>query len=256
MSVHGSATDPHSLFVSDLHLWPSRPAITALFIDFLAQRACRAEALYILGDLFEYWAGDDDLDEAHHRSVIDALAACAASGTRIYFMHGNRDFLIARRFAEAAQATLLSDPTLLVLYGQRTLLSHGDAYCTDDTAYQDFRRQVREPSWQAQFLSQPLAARKAQIEAIRQRSEQEKSQKAEDIMDVNPAAITQLLREHHYPPLFIHGHTHRPAMHRHMVDGHLCQRWVLGDWYDQGSCLRVDASGCRNIALSPMPPAP
>lgn len=251
MRTDGNATAAHSLFVSDLHLWPTRPAISTLFIDFLARRAREAEALYILGDLFEYWAGDDDGGDAHHRSVIDALAGCASAGTRLYFMHGNRDFLISDRFAEAAQMTVLADPTLLDLYGKPALLSHGDAYCTDDTAYQAFRRQVRDPAWQAQFLSQPLAARKTQIEAIRMRSEQEKAQKAEDIMDVNPAAITQLLREYGYPPLFIHGHTHRPALHRHEIDGHVCERWVLGDWYTQGSCLRVDASGCNAIALQP-----
>lgn len=249
MPATGDAADAHSLFVSDLHLWHTRPAITAVFIEFLQNTASKAEALYILGDLFEYWAGDDDRKDSHLQTVIAALAACAAAGTRLYFMHGNRDFLIAEGFAEAAGLTLLPDPTLLELYGRRTLLSHGDALCTDDTAYQAFRRQVREAAWQQQFLAQPLAARRAQIEAIRMRSEQEKSQKAESIMDVNDQAVAQLLREFDYPPLLIHGHTHRPATHRHAVDGHACVRWVLGDWYDQGSCLRVDATGCTNIPL-------
>ena len=245
----GNVTAPHSLFVSDLHLWHTRPAVTALFIDFIKNSACKAEALYILGDLFEYWAGDDDKEDAHHRSIIDALSACATSGTHIYFMHGNRDFLISTDFAEAANLTLLDDPTLVDLYGRRTLLSHGDELCTDDTEYQAFRLQVRDPAWQARFLAQPLAARKAQIEAIRMRSEQEKSQKSESIMDVNAIAVEQLLRNFDYPPLLIHGHTHRPAVHEHHVDGHISQRWVLGDWYDQGSCLRVDAAGCTNIPL-------
>jgi UDP-2,3-diacylglucosamine hydrolase len=246
----GNATAPHSLFVSDLHLWPTRPAITNLFIEFLDTTARQADALYILGDLFEYWAGDDDLHDPHHQSVITALSACAATGTRLYFMHGNRDFLIADTFASAADITLLDDPTLLELHGQRTLLSHGDAYCTDDAAYQAFRRQVRETEWQAAFLRQPLASRKAQIEAIRMRSEQEKAQKSESIMDVNASAIEQVLRDYDYPPRFIHGHTHRPDMHTHLVDGHLCTRWVLGDWYEQGSCLRVDANGCTSIPLA------
>lgn len=249
MSSIGNATDPHSLFVSDLHLWATRPDITRLFIDFLDSTARKAEALYILGDLFEYWAGDDDQHDPHHRAVITALSACATSGTKLYFMHGNRDFLISSTFASAADVTLLDDPTLLELHGQRTLVSHGDAYCTDDEAYQVFRQQVRQPAWQAQFLTQPLATRKAQIEAIRMRSEQEKSQKSERIMDVNTTAIEQLLRDYDYPPRLIHGHTHRPAMHTHLVDGHTCIRWVLGDWYEQGSCLRVDASGCTNIPL-------
>ena len=249
MPATGDAADAHSLFVSDLHLWHTRPAITAVFIEFLQNTASKAEALYILGDLFEYWAGDDDRGDNHLQAVITALAACAAGGTRLYFMHGNRDFLIAEGFAEVAGLTLLPDPTLLELYGRCTLLSHGDALCTDDTAYQAFRRQVREPAWQQQFLAQPLAARRAQIEAIRMRSEQEKSQKAESIMDVNEQAVARLLREFDYPPLLIHGHTHRPATHQHEVDGHSCVRCVLGDWYDQGSCLRVDATGCTNIPL-------
>lgn len=249
MSYSGNVTDPHSLFVSDLHLWSTRPAVTDLFIDFLSCSARKAEALYILGDLFEYWAGDDDREDAHHRSVIDALSACAASGTRLYFMHGNRDLLISEAFAKAANLTLLEDPILFDLYGRKTLLSHGDALCTDDLEYQMFRAQVRQPAWQAEFLSQPLAARKAQIEAIRMRSEREKSQKSESIMDVNATAVEQLLRDFDYPPLFIHGHTHRPAVHEHHVDGHTIRRWVLGDWYDQGSCLRVDATGCTNIPL-------
>jgi UDP-2,3-diacylglucosamine hydrolase len=239
----------HSLFISDLHLCRSRPVITEQFIDFLQATATKAEALYILGDLFEYWAGDDDLHDEHHQDVIAALNKLAATGTKIFFIHGNRDFLLAQGFAQAAGITLLIDPTLLTLYGRHVLLSHGDTLCTDDVAYQAFRRQVREPVWQKSFLEQPLAARKAQIEALRLRSEQEKSHKSESIMDVNAEAVYAMLRNYDYPEILIHGHTHRPAKHMLEVDGHHCERWVLGDWYEQGSCLRCDASGCSNQSL-------
>ena len=191
MAQHGEAGARHSLFISDLHLCSTRPAITRQFVDFLQTTAAGAEALYILGDLFEYWAGDDDLTDARHQEIVSALNQLATSGTRLFFMHGNRDFLLAEDFARATNATLLSDPTLLTLYGKRVLLSHGDMLCTDDTEYQAFRQQVREPAWQRQFLSQPLADRKAQIEMLRQRSEQEKSRKAESIMDVNQEPCTR-----------------------------------------------------------------
>lgn len=240
----------HSLFISDLHLCHTRPLITRQFVAFLQTTAAQADALYILGDLFEYWAGDDDLADAHHQLVITALNALVASGTQVFFMHGNRDFLLSDGFAKAAGIQLLADPTRLSLYGKSVLLSHGDSLCTDDASYQVFRQQVRNSAWQAAFLSQPLSTRKQQIEALRQRSEQEKSGKAETIMDVNAAAVEALLRTHHYPELFIHGHTHRPALHSLALDGHICQRWVLADWYAQGSCLRLDAAGCCAIQLA------
>lgn len=239
----------HSLFISDLHLCSSRPGITRQFVDFLHTTASRAEALYILGDLFEYWAGDDDVGDPRHQDIIAALSELSQNGTPVYFMHGNRDFLLGNAFAQATGVTLLQDPSVLTLYGKRVLLSHGDLLCTDDIEYQAFRRQVREPAWQQQFLSQPLVGRKAQIEALRQRSEQEKSHKAESIMDVNAEAVKAWLRQYDYPELLIHGHTHRPARHDIDVDGHHCQRWVLGDWYEQGSCLRCDESGCSNQPL-------
>jgi UDP-2,3-diacylglucosamine hydrolase len=248
-SPAGSAAVCHSLFISDLHLCRSRPAITRQFEGFLRRAAVQAEALYILGDLFEYWAGDDDLHDVHHQDVIAALHDLSRTGTRVFFMHGNRDFLLGEDFAQAAGITMLADPTLITLYGRRVLLSHGDELCTDDVAYQAFRRQVRKPAWQQQFLEQPLAARKAQIEALRQRSEQEKSHKAESIMDVNADAVKALLREYDYPELLIHGHTHRPTCHEIEVDGHRCERWVLGDWYEQGSCLRCDDHGCSSHPL-------
>ena len=249
MLTHVGTDVEHSLFISDLHLCSSRPAITQQFVDFLSTIAGKTEALYILGDLFEYWAGDDDINDPRHRGIIAALSALKPAGTQVFFMHGNRDFLLGEDFAQETGITLLPDPTLLTLYGKRVLLTHGDMLCTDDVAYQAFRQQVREPAWQGDFLSQPLATRKAQIEALRQRSEQEKSQKAESIMDVNAEAVNALLRQYDYPELLIHGHTHRPAHHLIQVDGHRCERWVLGDWYEQGSCLRCDVQGCSNQPL-------
>ena len=247
MASTGRKQKAFSLFISDLHLCDSRPAITNQFLRFLQQQATQAEALYILGDFFEYWAGDDDL--LHHQPVIQALCVLSDQGTRVYFMHGNRDFLTGEAFAAASGLSILPDPSQLTLYGRHVLLSHGDALCTDDIAYQAFRQQVRTPAWQQAFLQQPLSARKAQIEALRQRSEQEKSGKQESIMDVNAEAVANLLRQYDYPELLIHGHTHRPAVHHLEIDGHKTDRWVLGDWYEQGSCLIVDQDGVRNQPL-------
>lgn len=237
-----------SLFISDLHLCASRPYITAAFIEFLQNTASKAKALYILGDLFEYWAGDDDMSDEFNLQIINAFKALATSGNKIFFMHGNRDFLIADDFCRAAGITLLADPSIIDLHGQKVLLSHGDDLCTDDFAYQQFRAQVRDKQWQMDFLSQPLQIRKKQIESIRIRSEQEKSQKSLAIMDVNSDAVNALLRKYH-PDLLIHGHTHRPNRHSINLDGKLITRWVLGDWYEQGSYLVCDESGCRNVNL-------
>ncbi|HEY6094187.1 MAG TPA: UDP-2,3-diacylglucosamine diphosphatase [Gallionellaceae bacterium] len=239
----------HTLFISDLHLCEEQAHTAQLFLNFLRDTAPQAEALYILGDLFEYWAGDDDLDTPFHCSITDALHALGRQGTRIYLMHGNRDLLMGDALAQACHATLLPDPTLIDLYGTSTLLSHGDILCTDDLKYQAFRRQVRDPQWRAAFLAQPLAKRKAQIEEIRTISKSEKSIKSMDIMDVNGDAVADLLRAHRYPRL-IHGHTHRRALHQHAVDGHLCERWVLGDWHQTGNALLCEAHGCRSIDLA------
>jgi UDP-2,3-diacylglucosamine hydrolase len=239
-----------TIFISDLHLCASRPQITEAFLTFLNTQAKSAQALYILGDLFEYWAGDDDIDDAFNKQIIQAFKTLSASGVFIYLMHGNRDFLITDDFCKAAQIHLISDPTLIDLYGSSALLSHGDELCSDDVAYQQFRLQVRNKQWQSEFLSQPLQVRKNQIEAIRLRSEQAKSSKSAEIMDVNQDAVTSLLKEHRYPDLLIHGHTHRPNQHQVSVDGKFITRWVLGDWYEQGSYLICDASGCRSVNLS------
>ena len=233
----------HTLFISDLHLCESQPRTTRLFLDFARNTAPQADALYILGDLFEYWAGDDDLNTPFHQQIIAAICELSKKGTPVFIMHGNRDFLMDEQLAHACRATLLTDPTLLDLYGTATLLTHGDALCTDDTEYQAFRQQVRQPAWRNGFLAQPLAQRKAQIEQLRKMSEEQKQTKAMEIMDVSPAAVAELFRAYHYPRL-IHGHTHRQKHHLHEVDGRTCDRWVLGDWHDTGNALRCDAAGC------------
>ncbi|WP_079433654.1 UDP-2,3-diacylglucosamine diphosphatase [Zoogloea sp. LCSB751] len=216
-------------FISDLHLSADRPSLTALFERYLAGPAREAGSVYILGDLFEYWAGDDDLDDPLNRGVAETLARFAADGGKVYFMAGNRDFLLGKEFATRAHLQILQEPTLIRLSEQRTLLCHGDGLCTDDLAYQAFRKQVRDPAWQAQFLAQPLAIRKQIIAGVRMKSETAKSEKDAAIMDVNEDAVASLLREHGYP-LLIHGHTHRPAVHTLDMEGHGCQRWVLADW--------------------------
>ena len=231
------------LFISDLHLCRSRPEINRIFFDFLAGRARGAKALYILGDLFDYWAGDDDLADPFNAAVAGALAQCAVS-TPVYFMRGNRDFLIGERFAAAAGTSLLEDPTLIEADGVPTLLAHGDALCTDDSAYQRFREEVRSRAWIESFLATPLAERKREIEALREQSEREKRHKPAAIMDVNAEAAASLLREHNYPRL-IHGHTHRPAQHLHTLDGRRCERWVLAAWHERGSVLVCERGSCR-----------
>ncbi|MEN3354007.1 MAG: UDP-2,3-diacylglucosamine hydrolase [Betaproteobacteria bacterium] len=241
---------PHSLFISDLHLASDRPRIIEQFFAFLSGPARGADALYVLGDLFEYWVGDDDLDDPLNRSVAAAFAALAAEGTGVNFMHGNRDLLVGREFAARSHARLLDDPVGLDLHGTPTLLMHGDTLCTDDVEYQKFRAYAHNPQNQTRFLSQSITARHAEMEALRVRSENAKQGKTAEIMDVNTGAVERALRDAGYPRL-IHGHTHRPARHLHTVDGHTCERWVLGDWYKNGSYLRCDVSGCQAIALQP-----
>lgn len=240
----------HTLFISDLHLSSGHPDSMAAFRRFVASSAPQAEALYILGDLFDYWAGDDDLADDFHRQVIALLRGLADNGTKVFLMPGNRDLLMGERLAAACGAELLAEPSLVELYGAPTLLCHGDALCTDDLEYQRFRAQVRHPDFQTQFLARPLSERKAYIEQLRAQSEQQKRVKASAIMDVNPAAVATLLREHRYPRL-IHGHTHRPHRHEHRVDGQLCERWVLSDWDAAPSALRCDPGGIRWQAIPP-----
>lgn len=237
-----------TLFISDLHLAPERPDQLAQFVDFAARTARGSDALYVLGDLFDYWLGDDELDTPFHLAVADALRGIADSGTALYFMRGNRDVLAGERFAQRCAAHIVDDPTLVELYGTRTLLMHGDTLCTDDLEYQKFRAYAHDPKNQALFLAQPLAARREQMLGWRRDSETGKQGKAAEIMDVSPAAVEAVLRGHGYPRL-IHGHTHRPGRHVHRVDGHDCERWVLNDWYARGGYLRCDASGCALVTL-------
>lgn len=240
--------------ISDLHLCAQRPAVTQAFLHWLRTEVTTAEALYILGDFVEVWVGDDILDDPQHGvefvPIVQALRALSAQGVRLYFMHGNRDFLIGEGFAQACGLQLLPDPTLLELGGQRVLLSHGDALCTDDVAYQQFRAQVRSPQWQQAFLSQPLAARLAFAAQARSTSAQNKAVQTMDIMDVNAEAVVALLRAYDYPDVLLHGHTHRPGRHPFVVDGHQCERMVLGDWHDQAVCARWDTQGLQLQTLS------
>lgn len=238
----------YSLFISDLHLAVERPHIVDAFFRFISGPAKGGQSLYVLGDLFEYWVGDDDLDDPLSRSVAQGFARLAAQGAAVYFMHGNRDFLVGGEFAKRSHARLLDDPTLTDLHGTPTLLMHGDTLCTDDVEYQKFRAYARDQENQARFLAQPVAARHAEMEALRLRSESAKQDKTAAIMDVNERAVEAALRAAGYPRL-IHGHTHRPARHVHRIDGRECERWVLGDWYSRGSYLRCDETGCRSVTL-------
>ena len=216
------------VFISDLHLNSAQPATRAAFDRFIAGTAPRFAELVILGDLFEYWAGDDDPDPLGAQ-VAAQLKSLADRGLRVYLMHGNRDLLLGRAFCEAAGATLLADPTVATIHGERVLLSHGDAWCTRDLPYMQFRAQARSPAFQQQFLAQPLAARKAFIGQARAASEAGKAVKQMDIMDVTPDEVERALRTAGVTRL-IHGHTHRPATHRFALDGREAERWVLPDW--------------------------
>ncbi|WP_405234244.1 UDP-2,3-diacylglucosamine diphosphatase [Lentisalinibacter salinarum] len=229
------------LFISDLHLQAARPDITERFFRFLQTEAAEAEALYILGDLFEAWIGDDDPDE-HNREVQAAMRRLTDAGVAGYFMRGNRDFLIGDAFAERTGFTLLDDPVVRDFYGTPVLLSHGDAYCTDDVEYQAFRRQSRDPAWQQQVLSMSVEQRRALAGQAREESRAAMVDKAEDIMDVNADAVAAALREAGVTTL-VHGHTHRPAVHELDLDGTPATRIVLGDWYEQGTVLHWTPEG-------------
>lgn len=239
----------HTLLISDLHLATERPHINEQFFTFVRDIAPAAQALYVLGDLFEYWIGDDDHDDPLNDAVAHALATLAARGTRIHFMQGNRDVLISADFVARCGAALIADPAVTDLHGKRTLLMHGDTLCTDDLEYQKFRVYAHDAENQRKFLAQPLQVRREQMLGMRAQSEQVKKVKSVEIMDVSPAAVEAALRSHGYPRL-IHGHTHRPARHTHSVDGCACERWVLADWYARGSYLRCDAGGCAVVQLA------
>jgi len=225
------------LLVADLHLEPARPGLNRAFAGFLEREARSAAALYILGDFFNAWIGDDD-DTPLYADIAAALQRLAGSGTAVFLMHGNRDFLLGQRFAAACNATLLTEPHLLSHCGHDYLLLHGDVLCTRDTAYQDFRRQVRDPAWQAAFLARPLPDRRAFAAEARRQSKAMGSNRAEDIMDVSPEAVSAVLEQWNVDTL-IHGHTHRPALHEFDHGGRRCRRLVLGDWGPTGWFARL-----------------
>ena len=242
-----------TLFISDLHLCGARPAVTGLFLDFLHRRARAPDALYILGDLFEYWIGDEAVEQEEFRPIVLGLRELTTGGTPVFVMHGNRDLLMAHDFERAAGVRLLKDPTRLDLHGTPTLLMHGDSLCTDDTEYMTFRAQVRDPAWQKEFLDKSVVERERIIRGYREISKSSTAAKKPEIMDVNQKAVESIMREHGVQRL-IHGHTHRPKEHLFTLDGRPARRMVLGDWYEQGSVLRVDAQGWQLESL-PLAPA-
>jgi UDP-2,3-diacylglucosamine hydrolase len=236
-----------TLFISDLHLDASRPDITAQFLQFLSTEARAADALYILGDLFESWVGDDAADAAQS-AAIAGLHLLTSHGVPSFVMHGNRDFLLARQFCHMSGAELLPDPLIVTLYGEPVLVMHGDALCTDDRAYQRLRATVRDGDWQRQFLALSIAARRALAGAARVGSQAHTAAMEYAITDVNADSVAMALRSAGTATL-LHGHTHRPAIHALQVDGRPCTRIVLGDWYDQGSLLRWDRGGPELLSL-------
>ena len=232
-----------ALFISDLHLQESHPRTAEAFFRFLEEQAADADQLYLLGDIFEYWAGDDDLDAPFHARVIDALHAVSNAGVKIFWMAGNRDFLVGAGFAQAAGLSLLAEPHVTTIGGQRIALVHGDAECTLDTGYMEFRRMVRDTAWQNQFLAMPLSRRKAIIAGLREGSREAHSGKSYEIMDVTPDAIDAVF-EVTGADVLIHGHTHRPALHLHGDK----RRYVLPDWEpdaqpQRGGWIAVDERG-------------
>ena len=236
------------LFISDLHIDESRPAITEQFLGFLSAEARDAEALYILGDLFESWVGDDAADAAQS-AAITGLHSLTSQGVPCFVMHGNRDFLLATQFCRMSGAELLPDPLIVTLYGEPVLVTHGDALCTDDRAYQRLRATVRDADWQRQFLALSIASRRALAGAARVGSQAHTAAVEYAITDVNADSVAMALRGARTATL-LHGHTHRPAIHPLQVDGRPCTRVVLGDWYDQGSLLRWDRNGPELVSLS------
>ena len=232
-----------TLFISDLHLDAAAPAAGTQFFQFLQQRARGAEALYILGDLFESWVGDDD-DEPYRDQVCQALAHLTALGVPCYVMCGNRDFLLGRGFEARSGTRVIDDPVITELYGEPVLLTHGDALCTADRSYQRLRSVVRAPRWQQRFMGLPLAARRTLAEQARAGSRRHTSAAGELIMDADPAAVDAAMRACGVRTL-VHGHTHRPAVHELQLDGSPARRIVLGAWHEHGSCLAWDAAGFR-----------
>jgi UDP-2,3-diacylglucosamine hydrolase len=228
-------------FIADLHLAENRPDITACFLSFLTNEAPKAETLYILGDLFEYWIGDDD-KSPFILSIADALKALSQTSTKIYYIHGNRDFLLGKRYAKMSGMTLLPEEQLIDLYGQPVVIMHGDTLCTRDVAYQAFRKKSRSWWWQATIKSLPLFVRRKIAENYRNRSAAATAMKSQDIMDVTESEVIKSLEKNN-SQLLIHGHTHRPFIHDINANGQAAQRMVLGDWYEQGAWLKASKEG-------------
>jgi len=237
-----------TLFIADLHLDGARPHIIERFAEFLRADAGDADALYILGDLYEYWLGDD-APTAELQPTIAALAKLRARGVPVYFIHGNRDFLIGREFAKQSGCALLPEASLIDLYGEPTLIMHGDTLCTDDKSYQSFRRKIRHPLTRKLLLSLSVNIRRKIAGGLRGQSRQAVGEKRPRIMDVNAQAVEDVMRQHGVHRL-IHGHTHRPAVHALNIGGRSATRYVLGDWYEQGSVLRCTPWGCELTSLS------
>lgn len=229
------------LFISDLHLEAARPEIAKQFLDFMETEAISAEALYILGDLFESWIGDDD-PNSHYVEIKNALRVLVEHKVPVYFMHGNRDFMIGEGFLGETGANLLPDPYILEIHGTRVLLCHGDAMCTDDLEYQAMRKMTRDPRWQAEMLRRPLAERQAIAAQARAASLAHNRAIDDTITDVNAAAVVACFRSNGVKTM-LHGHTHRPAVHKLTIDGESATRIVLGDWYTHASIVRWDKNG-------------
>lgn len=238
----------NTLFISDLHLSGERENITDLFIHFLDQRASTADALYILGDLFEVWPGDDMIQPDYEKS-ISKMKQLADNGLPIFVMQGNRDFLMAEKFTEVSGAKLIEDPTVINLYNTPTLLMHGDTLCTDDVDYQKFRKMVRDPLWKKDFFAKPNEERLAMTSKYRKISKTETARKTMDIMDVNQLTVETVMHDNNISRL-IHGHTHRPAIHDFILNNNKMKRIVLGDWFTKGSVLVCNESGCKLESFS------
>jgi UDP-2,3-diacylglucosamine hydrolase len=238
-----------TLFLSDLHLSPDRPAAVAAFHAFAAGPARDAAAVYILGDLFDWWVGDDQLRDPFIAPVAKSLRAIPGAGVPLFVAHGNRDFMLGKDFERATGATLLPEQLLLDLHGVPTLISHGDELCTDDAKYQAYRARVRAPDAKRRLLRLPYAVRRMMAAWLRRKSSSDKALKPEYIMDVNGGAVARAFAAHRAQRM-IHGHTHRPARHEHVVDGTLRERWVMADWHDRGHYLAVDESGVHERAIA------
>ena len=227
-----------SLFLSDLHLGETRPEANERFFAFIEDTASKAGAVYVLGDLFEYWIGDDDLDEPFHALIAGFLRNLSRAGIPLFVMQGNRDFLMGQRFCAATGARMLADPTLIDLGGSATLLMHGDTLCTDDRDYQEWRAIAHSDAWQREFLAQPLPQRREAMATLREKSKKALETKPAEIMDANPAAVREAFRRYGATRI-IHGHTHRPGSEVLEVDGRRRERWVLPDWYGSGGYLEL-----------------